>query len=200
MQREDLVGENVAEGWIQYLIAAGKSVLFNLLMYAHNYIVAHIPSHTIRRVFLRRAMQVNLGQGSATLLGLRLYTRSRLSIGQHSVIDRDCVLDARGGITIGDNVNLAPEVMVLTASHDPDDDNFCGIERAVVIDDYAWIATRALILPGVRIGRGAVVGAGSVVTKDVAPGAIVAGNPAKLIRQRQASLSYQVVEYRRLFH
>lgn len=140
-----------------------------------------------------------MGQGSATLLGLLLYTRGNLMIGEYSVIDRDCVLDARGGITIGNNVNLAPEVMILTASHDPDDENFGGITKAVTIEDYAWIATRSLILPGVTIGRGAIVGAGSVVTKDVEPETIVAGNPAKPIRKRGGTQSYRL-DYMRLFH
>ena len=144
-------------------------------------------------------MKVEIGQGSATLLGLRLYTRGNLTIGDHSVIDRDCVLDARGGITIGNNVNLAPEVMILTAYHDPDDENFKGITKAVTIEDYAWTATRSLILPGVTIGRSAVVGAGSVVTKDVEPGTIVGGNPARLIRERKGNQTYQL-NYTRLFH
>jgi acetyltransferase-like isoleucine patch superfamily enzyme len=177
-----------------------KNFLFNLLMYSHNHIVTNIPIHVIRRSFLRRFMWLDMGEGCATLLGLKLYTRGQVSIGSHSVIDRDCTLDGRGGITIGRNVNLAPEVMILTAAHDPDSDNFVGIVKAVVIEDYVWVATRAMILPGVRIGRGAVVGAGSVVTKDVAAGTIVAGNPAKVIRERKCEPKYQVVRYDRLFH
>jgi acetyltransferase-like isoleucine patch superfamily enzyme len=176
-----------------------KGFLFNLLLYCHNHIIAHIPSHIVRRSFLRRCMWIDMGEGCAMLLGLRLYTRGQISIGAHSVIDRDCTLDGRGGITIGENVNLAPEVMILTASHDPDSDDFGGIEKAVVIEDYVWVATRAMILPGVRIGRGAVVGAGSVVTKDVAAGTIVAGNPAKVIRERKCEPKYQL-NYSRLFH
>jgi acetyltransferase-like isoleucine patch superfamily enzyme len=176
-----------------------KNFLFNLLMYCHNHIVTHIPSHVIRRSFLHQFMRLDMGEGCATLLGLKLYTRGQVSIGSHSVIDRDCTLDGRGGITIGQNVNLAPEVMVLTASHDPDSDDFGGIVKAVVIEDYVWVATRAMILPGVRIGRGAVVGAGSVVTKDVAAGTIVAGNPAKVIRERKGNQVYQL-DYRRLLH
>jgi acetyltransferase-like isoleucine patch superfamily enzyme len=177
-----------------------KNFAYNALLYIHNNWVTWVPSHWVRRSFLRHFMHVELGQGCSTLLGLRLYTRGEISIGDHSVIDRDCVLDGRGGISIGANVNLAPEVMVLTAYHDPDSDNFVGIEKGVVIEDHVWIATRAMILPGVTIGRGAVVGAGSVVTKDVQAGTIVAGNPARFIRDRKGSQSYQVVSYARLFH
>jgi acetyltransferase-like isoleucine patch superfamily enzyme len=176
-----------------------KSFLYNLLLYVHNHIVTWVPSHLVRRLFLRYLMQLSLEDSCATLLGLRLYTKGGITIGAHSVVDRDCTLDGRGGIAIGQNVNLAPEVMVLTAYHDPDSDDFAGIEKPVVIEDYAWIATRAMILPGVRIGRGAVVGAGSVVTKDVVAGTIVAGNPAKVIRERQGNQVYQL-DYQRQFH
>lgn len=195
----NLVKENSEKSGTQPLGASTKDFLFNLLIYFHNHIVTKVPSHELRRFFLRRVMRIEMGQGSATLLGLLLYTRGNLKIGGHSVVDRDCVLDARGEITIGNNVNLAPEVMILTASHDPDDENFGGITKAVTIEDYAWIATRSLILPGVTIGRGAIVGAGSVVTKNVEPGTIVAGNPAKLIRKREGTQSYQL-DYTRLFH
>jgi acetyltransferase-like isoleucine patch superfamily enzyme len=176
-----------------------KDFAYNLLIYIHNHLVTWVPSHMFRRFVLRVLMGVSLGDNCSTLLGLRLYTKGGVSIGACSVIDRDCVLDGRGGVEIGANVNLAPEVMVLTAYHDPDSDNFRGIQKKVVIEDYAWIATRAMILPGVTIGRGAVVGAGSVVTKDVRAGTIVAGNPAKPIRLRQGEQIYQL-SYRRLFH
>jgi acetyltransferase-like isoleucine patch superfamily enzyme len=195
----DLIEDDRELGNMPRQGALMKGFMFNLLMYIHNHIVGHIPSHTVRQMFLRSLMKVDIGQGSAILLGLRLYIRGNLTIGNHSVIDRDCVLDSRGGITIGQNVNLAPEVMVLTAYHDPDSDDFAGIEKPVVIEDYAWIATRAMILPGVTIGRGAVVGAGSVVTKDVAAGMIVAGNPAKVIRERKGNQVYQL-DYKRRFH
>jgi acetyltransferase-like isoleucine patch superfamily enzyme len=176
-----------------------RSFVFNLLLYIHNHWIASFPSHIVRKLFLNRIMDLEIGSSGSILMGLRLYTRGQVKIGRNSVIDRNCTLDGRGGITIGENVNLAPEVMVLTAYHDPDSDNFAGIEKAVVIEDYVWIATRAMILPGVTIGRGAVVGAGSVVTRDIAAGMIVAGNPAKVIRTRKCELKYQL-NYDRLFH
>jgi maltose O-acetyltransferase len=132
-------------------------------------------------------------------MGLKLYTYGHIVIGEHCVIDRDCALDGRGEIVIGNNVNISPEVMILTAYHDPDAENFAGVEKPVEIEDYAWIATRALILPGVKIGRGAVVAAGAVVTKDVPSQAIVGGNPAKFIRDRKGIQRYQL-NYARMFH
>ncbi len=176
-----------------------KSVGLSILLYVFNSFVSQFPSHLLRRWFLRHLMKVSLGKGSSIHMRLRLYTRGQISIGDHCVIDRDCQLDGRGGITIGNNVNLAPEVMILTAYHDPDDADFAGIEKPVVVEDYAWIATRAMILPGVTVGHHAIVAAGSIVTKDVPPNAIVGGNPARFIRERKGTQTYQL-SYMRLFH
>ena len=177
-----------------------KSWGLDLLLYLCNGFVTHIPSHKIRRWFLVTFMKVSIQPTASVHMGIYFHTRGQLSIGDYSVIDRKCTLDARGSLTIGNNVNISPEVMILTAYHDPDAiEEFTGIQKPVVVEDYAWIATRAMILPGVTIGRGAIVAAGSVVTKDVKPQTIVGGNPARFIRERKGSQNYQL-EYRRLFH
>lgn len=89
-----------------------------------------------------------------------------------------------GGLRIGANASVSPEVAILTSSHDVNDPNFITVNHGVVIEDHAWIGTRATILPNVTIGRGAVVAAGSVVTRDVPPLTIVAGVPAKPVGTR----------------
>lgn len=86
----------------------------------------------------------------------------------------------------------------MTAEHDIDDPYFVGTEAPVHIGDYAWISSRATILPGVRIGNGAVVAAGAVVTKDVPDYTVVGGVPAKLIGVRNNQLKYEI-DYFRLF-
>jgi len=105
-------------------------------------------------------------------------------MGNHSTINEECRLDNRGGITIGDNVSISAQVCILTADHDPGSPTFAGRERAVRIDDHVFIGTRAMILPGVTIGRGAVVAAGAVVTEgtQVPPGSLVMGVPARVVR------------------
>lgn len=175
-----------------------KDFLLNLLLFIHNQFINQIPSHCLRRIFLRQVMHLKIGTGSALHMGLQLYTYGHITLGDHCVIDRDCALDGRGEITIGNNVNISPEVMILTAYHDPDSEDFRGVHKPVVIEDNAWIATRAMILPGVTIGKGAIVAAGAVVTKNVAPKTIVGGNPAKIIRERHGQQSYQL-SYQRLF-
>lgn len=117
----------------------------------------------------------------------------RISIGAHSHINKNVLLDGRGvSLTIGKNVDIAQEVNIWTMQHDYNDPQYKSIGKPVRIEDYVWIASRATILPGVTIGRGAVVASCAVVTKDVPPLAVVAGVPAKVIGYRKDCLEYQL--------
>jgi len=113
-----------------------------------------------------------------------------ITIGANSVIGIDGILDGRGGIVIGRNVNLSSQVAIWTAEHDANHPLFQVRLEPVVIEDFAWLSFRATVLPGVTVARGGVVAAGSVVTKDVPPYAIVAGVPAKGIGTRAHDLRY----------
>ena len=86
---------------------------------------------------------------------------------------------------IGKNVCIGEDVRLITGSHDVTSPHFNLVTRPITINDNVWIATGAIVLPGVTIGEGAVVGAGSVVTKDVEPWTVVGGNPAKFIKKRE---------------
>jgi acetyltransferase-like isoleucine patch superfamily enzyme len=114
-----------------------------------------------------------------------------ITIGSRSLIGEACVLRGQGGITIGDDVYLAPLVQMLAVNHVYHDTtrpiSHQGITaQGIVVEDGAWIGGGAIILDGVRIGRNAVVGAGAVVTKDVPDYMIVAGNPARVVRDLRA--------------
>ena len=104
-----------------------------------------------------------------------------------------CIIDARGGkVTIGGDVDVGTESHIWTLEHDPNDNDHGTKGGAVTIEDHVWIASRVTILPGVTIGRGAVVACGSVVTKDVPEKSIVAGVPAKVIGTRENDLQYEL--------
>jgi acetyltransferase-like isoleucine patch superfamily enzyme len=171
---------------------------FDALLYLCNKVVAEIPSHTLRLAFYRKVMGFDIGRRSFIFMGAQFDCRNGFSLGDHSVINERCRLDNRGTLRIGSNVSISSEVCILTADHDPQSESFAGRNRAVEIADYSFIGTRALILPGCNIGRGAIVAAGSVVSKNVEPFAIVAGNPAKVIGQRPENLNY-ALHYGRLF-
>ena len=114
-------------------------------------------------------------------------------LSDRSVLNNGCVIDARGGtVTIGHDVDVGAETHIWTLEHDPNDADHGTRGGTVTIEDHVWVATRVTILPGVTIGRGAVVACGSVVTKDVAANSIVAGVPAKVIGERNNPLTYKL--------
>lgn len=107
-----------------------------------------------------------------------------VTIGQRCFIQQCCTFFGRGGIEIGNDVFIGPKVNLITINHDVNPDNRSATSgRRITIADKVWIGINSTILPGVTIGYGAIVGAGSVVTKDVPPMTIVAGNPAKIIKR-----------------
>jgi maltose O-acetyltransferase len=143
----------------------------------------YFPSHTLRR-FVFRLFGVKIGRGSTVHIGARFYQPAGVIIGQGTIIGDHATLDGRAKLTIGDNVDIASEVMIFNSHHDIHSADFGPVEKPVSIGDYVFIGPRAIILPGVTIGEGAVVGAGAVVTKDVEPGKIVGGVPAQVIGDR----------------
>ena len=99
-------------------------------------------------------------------------------------IQQCCTFFGRGGIAIGNEVFIGPKVNLITINHDVNPENSSATYgRPIVIEDKVWIGINSTILPGVKIGYGAIVGAGSVVTKDVPAMTIVAGNPARIIKR-----------------
>lgn len=107
-----------------------------------------------------------------------------ITIGKGCWIQQGCTFFGRGGITLGEGVFIAPKVNLITINHDPNPDNRSATYgRPIVIEDKVWIGINSTILPGVTIGYGSIVGANSVVTRSVPPMTVVAGNPAKVIKE-----------------
>jgi maltose O-acetyltransferase len=169
-------------------------------LYLTNHVVARIPVIRLRHLWYRSVLGITLGEGAGIHLNVFIWfdgpgnmRRARsLRIGKRTWISRQCVLDARYSIEIGEDVAISPEVAILTAKHLPNDPGFPVVGAPVVIEDHVWIAMRAIVMPGVRIGRGAVVAAGAVVTTDVEPLAIVAGVPAKKVGVRGIDPDYKL--------
>ena len=173
------------------IIGRIKTVILELIVMKLHY-VGCVPSHHFRRLFYR-VFGMKIGRGSTIHMGLRLYNPFNIEIGDDSIVGEDTVLDGRGKLMIGNHVDIASEVMIYNAEHDVRDPNFCTVQAPVTIEDYVFIGPRAIILPGVTIKRGAVVGAGAVVTKDVEEYSIVGGVPAKHIGERNVKdLNYRL--------
>lgn len=152
----------------------------------------HVPLHWKRKLAYRMG-GMKIGRGSTIHIGARFYDPRNIVIGEDTVIGEFAVLDGRAELKIGDHVDIASEVMIYNSEHDVHDPDFGAKSASVHIDDYAFIGPRAIILPGVKIGKGAVVAAAAVVTKDVPPYSIVAGVPAKTIGERRTKdLKYKL--------
>jgi acetyltransferase-like isoleucine patch superfamily enzyme len=125
---------------------------------------------------------------------------SNLKIGRECMLGNRVHLALHDKIVLGNNVVVNDGCVLLTASHDINSPDWRNIKAPILIDDYAWIATNAIILPGVTIGYGAVVGAGAVVTKSVPAYCVVAGNPARKIKDRTLKqYNYSVVRFQAPF-
>jgi acetyltransferase-like isoleucine patch superfamily enzyme len=156
------------------------------------HIVGFIPSHFIRRFFYRLG-GIKIGEGSTLHMGARFYNPANIVIGKDSIVGEGAVLDGRDKLIVGNHVDIATEVMIYNGEHDIKDLNFRAIHAPVIIEDYVFIGPRAIILPGVTIRKGAVIGAGAVVTKDVGEGLIVGGIPAQQIGKREIeNLNYRL--------
>lgn len=143
-----------------------------------------IPSHLLRLLIYRLA-GMKIGKNSRIHIGARFFYPANIQIGQGTIIGDNVFLDGRDKLTIGDHVDIASSVMVYNSEHDIDSEDFHAVLGPVEIGDYVFVGPRAIILPGVKISKGAVVAAGAVVTKDVEGFKIVGGVPAQIIGERK---------------
>lgn len=148
--------------------------------------------HYRARIYAPAGTRVTIGDG--TWLGpgaiVDAWTGA-ITIGERSRIGIYSLVSGQGGLVIGDDVLIADHVTIIPANHRHDDlDQPIRTQgetrQGIVIEDWAWIGSHATVLDGVTVGRGAIVAAGAVVTKDVPPLAIVGGVPARILRYRES--------------
>jgi acetyltransferase-like isoleucine patch superfamily enzyme len=132
------------------------------------------------------------GDGLVMLQGVYIYPLNRVTVGRNFLVAGNVMINAGGGFTAGDDVLIGPQTKIWTINQRFDDPakpvREQGYEqKPVVIGNDVWIGAQCVILPGVTIGDHAVVGAGSVVSRDVPPWSIAVGNPARVVRSRDGS-------------
>ena len=137
------------------------------------------------RCFLLRAFGALIGKGVRIQGGAKVWQPWRLKIGDNSWIDGGVSLYCVDDIKIGSNAVISEGAFICTASHDISSETFNLVTSPIEIGDSAWVCSRATVLPGVKVGAGAIIAAGSIVAKDVERWSIVAGNPAKFIKKRE---------------
>lgn len=160
--------------------------------------VGHIPIHFVRRFFYKIS-GVRIGKGSTIHMWASFFQPKNITIGEDTVIGDHAFLDGRSSVRIGNHVDIASQVLIYNSEHDINSEDFHAIEESVEIDDYVFVGPRAIILPGVKIGKGAIVAAGAVVTKDVPNFAVVGGVPGKVISERKNKTPNYTLGRARLF-
>jgi len=135
-------------------------------------------------------------------LDSRFIRPEKIRIGDFCKIGEGAYVDGSGGVTIGRCTIIGPHVTIITANHRYEETDLLPFDnvmlaRPVTIGPYCWIGRGVMILPGVTVGEAAVIAAGSVVTKDVEPYAVVGGNPARLIKKRDIAKTRALIEKNR---
>ena len=162
-----------------------KSILYRFIHYYINNFISKLPFCGLRKL-LYRTVGLKVGKTSYIASKVSFISPWKVSIGNYCCINQNCLIDGRMGIQINDNVDISNGVKLFTLQHDPKSDCHACVGGEIVINKNTWIATDAIILPGVEIGRNVTIACCSVVTKNVPPSRIYAGIPAKDVGESSA--------------
>lgn len=158
-----------------------------------NYLIANIPSWHIRKFFyLICGMKV--GKHSRIMMKVTVTHPWKIKIGNNTVINEYCYLDGRGGLSIGNNVNVALYSMLITGTHDHGSKDFYYYTEPIKINDDVWLAARSIVLNGCVLNDGSLVSAGAVLLPrtECESNAMYGGVPAKRIKSRDADLPLEI--------
>jgi acetyltransferase-like isoleucine patch superfamily enzyme len=183
-----LIIENIKKYRIIRIIL--KPLYHFFTIFLMNKIVANIPFWQLRKLYYK-LLGIEIGKHTEINMNLSVLSPQNIIIGKSTHINRGCFIDARGGCSIGDSVSISHNVSIVSGGHNLNSSSFNCFHAPIEIGDYVWIGINAVVLKGVRIGKGAVIAAGAVVTKDVEEFTIVAGVPARKIGLRSKDLDYK---------
>lgn len=183
----DLDGQRIFHKSMANNMGKKKKGLYYAITLWGNRIINKMPSRHLRKWFYQ-LLGAKLGDDSYPCRRVEILFPKGLILEDRVSVGWFAELDARGGIRVGHDTNISSHVKLITGSHDIDDPDFTADFLPIHIGHHCWIGTGAIVLQGVKIGDGAVVAAGAVVTKDVDPWTVIGGVPAKLIKHRKENL------------
>lgn len=178
-----------------------KIFIIELVHFFLNHFVSHIHIWLVRKFFYR-ICGMKIGKKSKILTGTWVWKPWNIEIGNNSYINEKCLLDGRGGLIIGNNVSISIGTSILTQTHKSKSSSFEAVELPVEIKDNVWLGINSVVLPGVIIGRGAILAAGSVLNSSKIPYedyGIYAGVPASLVRKRELESDYELSGWKTWF-
>ena len=161
-----------------------SGLLWGFIWLFTNSILSSFPSRRVRYYGLK-LLGMKLSKNIRFYQGFHIRNPKQIKIEEGVSVGPKVLLDGRMGLTIGKNAVLGYECIIWTLNHDYNDINFCGKGAPVEIGANAWICSRSIILPGIKIGEGAVVASGAIVTRDVPPYTVVGGIPARVLGTRE---------------
>lgn len=167
-----------------------RFVKYNFKYFLIFFIVDLCQNHKIKVFLLRKIFIRNISNNVYIMKGVRWFNGANLYISENVFINVNSYLDDKAEIRIGKGTWIAHFVKIITATHIPE--TMEETEKPVLIGNFCWIGANTTILPGVKIGDFSIIGAGSVVTRDIPPYSIAVGNPAKVIKKRIISTPYKL--------
>ncbi len=174
-------------------------MIHDFKIYICNFFIAYVPFHFIRLFYYKHVMKFEIGKSSSVHLGCKFTAVTEFYMGKNSTINQYCRIDNRGGVTIGNNVSISPCVSLITADHDVQTIDCAGRQKAIIIKDFVFIGSEAMVLPGVVLEEGSVLGAKSLLTKSTLAFGIYTGLPAQHKAERRRDINYSA-SYIRWFH
>ena len=174
-----------------------KTVLADFRHIFLNYFVNKIPCWTIRKL-IYKLFGLKIGKHSRIGIDTMLVSINHIIIGDNTVINEKCFLDGRGTLQIGNNCSISPFVKIITATHNPNTNNFTYLKYKTIIENNVWIGTGAIILDNTTLKEGSIVGAGAVFKGVSYKNTIYVGNPAKKIKDRE-QLEFEKIQYKAYF-
>ncbi len=188
---DDKIDNDIKLSKIRIMVVNAYEGLYRVLVFT----TGRIPCNWLRKFIYKYVFKMNIDKNVVIHKGVEIRGGYKISIGKGTIIGDDCLLDGRGGLVIGENVNFSSRACIYTMQHDYQAHDFKGISGRVIIGDRAWISCNSTVLPGVTIANNCVVAAGAVVSKTLEKSGLYGGIPAKFLKDRTDKLDYEFKGY-----